>query len=124
MRPPTQTVMPEHPPQNELNIEHKDGKQREREQAGMTLVELHARLFFYPSASGEDSNRNRDAKERLGDRGMRGRNRRRLQEQNGEAPEDRLSNHGAEGTNGQPAHPTSTLHQQGPEGDTQGQSDQ
>ena len=40
VRPPTQSVVPEHRSQNQLHVQHEDRKQRQCEQAGPALVEL------------------------------------------------------------------------------------
>src|SRR5947209_9330536 len=72
--PPTHPMMTEHATQNELHVEHEDGKQTQRDQAGAARVEIGVRLFLNPAAAGKHRDGDRDTEERLCDRGVRSRN--------------------------------------------------
>src|ERR1700691_4551689 len=57
MRPPTQAVMAKHGSQDQLDVEHKNRKQSQREKSGTALIRLGARLLFHPLAPGEYGDR-------------------------------------------------------------------
>src|SRR3954465_6173405 len=105
MRPPTQSMVTEHGSQDQLDVENEDRQQRQRKHAGTAGVELGARLFFHPLPSGENSHGDGDAEECLGEGGVRGGDRRRKKEDDGEASENALSNDGTEGSEAENPHP-------------------
>ena len=65
VRPPTQPVVTEHRPQDQLNVEHENRKQRQGEQAGTPLVEFDSRLLFNPFLAGEERHGHGDAEKCL-----------------------------------------------------------
>jgi len=71
VRPPTQTMVPEHGAEDQLHIEHKNREQSQRKKGGAALVEFGARLLLDPAAASEYSDADGDAEESLRYGGMR-----------------------------------------------------
>ncbi len=121
MRPPAQAFMTKHGAQKELDIEHENREQSQSEEAGAAGVEFNARLFFHPTATGEDGNRHGNAEKGLRHGGVGAGDGSGQEEQNGEASEDSLEDDRSERGHGEEAQPAALFDTPRPDGENDGQ---